>query len=727
MINLFNRFPFISQLNSSDCGLACLKMVAKYYGTVVPYEAVDIGNITIHGISINNLTQLAQKIGFDSFYGKLSHQRITEGIVLPAIVFLEDNHFAVIYKITKNKVWIADPAVGLQLLKKEDFFKKCYRTELEKDEVFLIFLAPTENIYLGENTKSRKLSFIFKYLKKFKYQIALLFSGLLLGGIIELALPYLSKLIIDYSIKGNNINFIYLIVSSQIVLSISKLSIEFMRSWLIIHISSRVSLYIISDFLYKLFKLPLSFFSSKTMGDLSQRISDNNKIESFILDHLLRSVFSIFSLLILSCLLFSLSPISFLIFSIGSIIELMWAGSLLKKINLLKKKEFQVQAQYQSKVYETLSGVQEIRMNNLENLKLREWGSIHKAIFTVNVKRLRLDQVYDSYKIVTHIYVALITLTCGLALSHGKMSAGEMIAIFFILGQINAPFMGIVNLFLHWQNAKTSLERLEEVSKYRNEETSDKKTNIISSSSSIEFKNVFFNYIDRSDSQFILNDINITIPARKTTAIVGVSGSGKTTLLKLLLKFYEPKDGSILIGGQNIEQLSNNKWRDMCGAVLQDSFIFSDTIAYNITFSTDYDIKRLNYTLKMANLYEFVNSLPLKYNTKIGHNGWGLSQGQKQRILIARVIYKNPDYILFDEATNSLDANNELIIMNNLQNFFKNKTVVIVAHRLSTVKNADQIIVIDKGRVTEIDSHESLIKQQGKYFQLIKNQLELGN
>ncbi len=728
MLSLFNRFPFIAQLDNADCGLACLKMVAKHYGTSVPYHAIELGNITTHGISIYNLTELAKKIGFESFYGKLEYQKITADIVTPTIAFLNDNHFVVVYKITEDRIWIADPAIGLQILKKEDFFQRCYRTDIEKDEVFFIFLAPTESIYQGKKGKSTKLSFLFKYLRNFRYQVFLLCVGLLLGGIIEIILPYLTKLVIDNSVKGNNIHFIYLIATSQIVLSISKLSVEFIRSWLIIHISSRVSLYIISDFLSKLFKLPLNFFSSKTIGDLSQRVNDNNRIESFITDSLIQSIFSIFSLVILSCLLFYLNSLVFLIFVLGVSIELIWATSLLKKISLIRKKEFQTQAQYQSKLYETLSGAQEIKMNNLEDLKREEWAEMQKKVFTLNIKKLKLNQIYDSYKIITHIYVAIITLICGIAISHGKMSIGEMMAIFFILGQLNAPFTNLINCFLHWQHAKNSLERLEEVNNQKNEEEeSNRKISSIPSNSSIEFKNVFFNYIDRSDNQFTLNNININIPAQKTTAIVGVSGSGKTTLLKLLLKFYEPKKGSILISEQNIKDISNNKWRNKCGAVLQDSFIFSDTITYNIALSPNYNTEKLNHALQMANLSDFVDSLPLKHNTKIGQNGWGISQGQRQRILIARVIYKNPDYIFFDEATNSLDAANELVIMKNLQSFFKNKTVVIVAHRLSTVRNADQIIVMDKGKITEINTHESLIKQQGKYFQLIKNQLELGN
>jgi len=727
----YTTFPFFEQLDSNDCGLACIRMISKHYGKHFSSHHLSINsNLSNQGISLSNLSKVAENIGFRTLYLVTDFEKLAKKVPLPAIAHWNQNHFIVVYKVKKNQVYVADPAFGLTKYNQDEFLKAWAGTQSNnKEEGILLLMETTPDFYKQtETSESNKATFRFlsRYLSSFKTQIALLILGLLIGSSIEFIFPFFTQSIVDKGIGKQQLHFIYLVLLAQVVLFISKTSIDFLRERIFMHVSSRISVYIISDFLIKLIKLPISFFNSKQIGDISQRIQDHARIEKFITETLLKSVFAIFTLLILSVILIYFNPLVFSIFFIGSSLQLTWIFAFLKRINKLENKSFALLAQDQNKVYELITGMQEIKLNNLEQKKRWEWERIQAALFKVNLSKLKLNQTYEGYRFFTYLQRVLIIFVTALAVLHQQMTIGTMMAIIFVLGQLNEPISQLINFILQGQYAKISLQRLGEIHLKENEEENEfSKLHQLSADKNIQLKNVSFAYTETVGKN-VLSNINLSIPFGKTTAIVGVSGSGKTTLLKLLLKFYPPKTGDILIGEHDLTAYSNSFWRSKCGTVLQDSFLFSDSIAGNIALEEHIDVNRLQHAAKTANIDDFINLLPLGYNTKIGQDGQGISQGQRQRILIARAVYKNPEYLFFDEATNALDAENELIIMNNLERFFTNKTVVIVAHRLSTVKHADQIIVLDKGIIIEQGTHEELSNQKWKYYQLIKNQLELG-
>ena len=724
-MKLFNNsFPFFKQLDSQDCGFACLKMISKNYGVNLSNSNPILTNSNLQklGISISDLSKTGEKLGYKTLIVKLDFKNALENVPLPAIFFWNQDHFVVVHKMTSEKIYVADPAFGKTTYSKKDFMKGWTQ---EKEEGIILLLEPTEKL-LDNNSIQKKtkgsLDYITQYLKKHKIQLFLIALTLLISSCIELIFPFFTQKILDKGVTLKNVSFIYLILIAQIVVFISRVSLEFYRSWLFIHISSRISLSIISDFLIKLMQLPLKFFNSKNIGDLTQRIQDHKRIEEFLSKDLIQTVFSIFSIVIYSFILLYFNLNIFLIVSVGTIIELLWIFRFLKKIKILDQKTFSLQAKDQNKIYELINSMQEIKLNNLEENKRNEWQKIQTTIYLNNIDKLKTNQQYESYRFISFFQTILVVFVSSMAVMNGSLTIGSMLAIMFILGGINNPISQLINFVLQYQLVKVSFERLNEIHNKPNEENLSKISELFEIDD-IKIENVSFSY---DNSNNILKDITLQIPKGKTTAIVGVSGSGKTTLLKLILKFYKPQQGNLLLHETHLEEIENTLWRNKCGVILQDSFIFSDTISYNISLQEDANQEKLLKAIKLANIDDFINKLPLKLNTIIGSEGIGISHGQKQRILIARAIYKNPDYLFFDEATNSLDAKNERIIVENINNFFKNKTMIVVAHRLSTVKNADQIIVLDNGEIIEKGTHDELIKFKGKYFELIQNQLELG-
>lgn len=719
-----NYFPFIKQFDSQDCGLACLKMISKYYGVNVSNSNPILAesNLLKQGITISDLNHTSEKLGYKPLVVKLDFESTLENAPLPAIFFWNQNHFVVVYKITSEKVYVADPAFGKTVYSKKDFIKGWTQ---QKEDGIILLLEPTEILFENNSTQKRtkgSLEYVTQYLKKHKTQLFLIALTLLISSCIELIFPFFTQKILDKGVALKKVSFIYLILIAQVVVFISRVGLEFYRSWLFIHISSRISLSIISDFLIKLMQLPLKFFNSKNIGDLTQRIQDHKRIEEFLSKDLIQTVFSIFSIVIYSFILLYFNVNIFLIVFIGTTIELLWIFRFLKKIKILDQKTFTLQSKDQNKIYELINSMQEIKLNNLEENKRNEWQKIQTTIYLNNIDKLKTNQQYESYRFISFFQTILVVFVSSMAVMNGTLTIGSMLAIMFILGGINAPISQLINFVLQYQLVKVSFERLNEIHNKPDEENISK-ISTLSEIEDINIQNVNFSY-DNSNS--ILKNISLKIPKGKTTAIVGVSGSGKTTLLKLLLKFYKPQQGNLLLHKTPLEEIENTLWRNKCGVILQDSFIFSDTISYNIALEENANQEKLLNAVKLANIDNFIDKLPLKLNTIIGSEGVGISHGQRQRILIARAIYKNPDYLFFDEATNSLDAKNERIIVENIDNYFKNKTMIVVAHRLSTVKNADQIIVLDNGEIIEKGNHDELIKNKGKYFELIQNQLELG-
>lgn len=740
---LDTKFKFYEQLDAMDCGPTCLRMIAKHYGKNFSLQKLR-GNSGINreGVSLLGISQAAEKIGFRTTGARVALTQLGE-IELPVILHWDKNHFVVLVKITSGRNWlnpfergkaksyyhIADPAKGIIKYNEEEFSQ--HWISIGNDKGVALFVLPTPDFFDQEGEKHDSLNFnyLLRYLYRYKPLIVQLFVGLGLGSLLQLILPFLTQSVVDIGINTRNLNFVYVILIAQTMLFLGRLSVEFIRSWILLHISTRVNISILTDFLIKLMKLPMSFFDTKMTGDIMQRMSDQKRIETFLTGPTLSVVFSMFNLIVFAIVLGFYSLDIFFIFIVSSTLYSLWIVFFLKRRRSLDFRRFEISAKNQSSIVQLIGGMQEIKLNNCEKQKRWEWERIQARLFRFNVSSLALGQYQQAGAFfINEGKNIVITFLVAKSVIDGQLTLGAMMAVQYIIGQLNSPIEQMLSFIQQFQDAKISFERLNEIRDLNDEEPADKTfVEDIPEDKTIRVQDLTFTY-PGAGNEPVVSRINLTIPHGKTTAIVGMSGSGKTTILKLLLRFYEPLDGQIQVGNFNLNQISFKSWRKACGTVMQDGFIFSDTIARNIAVGDEFpNIENLHHAVHISNIKSFIDSLPLGLNTKIGAEGNGISQGQKQRILIARAVYKNPEYIFFDEATNALDANNEKIIMNHLENFFKGKTVVVVAHRLSTVKNADNIVVLDKGRIIEQGSHEELSKLKGEYFDLVKNQLQLGS
>ena len=726
-------FPFVKQPDAMDCGPACLKMVAGFYKMNFSLDSLRKKcYITREGVSFLGLSEAADSLGFRTIGVKIHFDILNENVPMPCIVHWRQKHFIVIYKIKNEKIWAADPAVGLIKFTREEFVRSWASTVLDdKPAGLVLIIEPTPALFKNENEteKTTGFRFLFKYFHLYRKYLFQLVLGLLLGSCIQLVIPFLTQSIIDIGINNNDLSFIYLILFAQLALVIGRMSVEFIRGWLLLHIGSRVNVAIISGFLQKLMSLPVSFFDTKLTGDILQRIEDNNRIEEFLTSASLNILFSFFNLVVFGIVLAIYSNKILALFLAGSALYIVWVSLFMKSRARLDHQRFKQMSVSGNKLINIVNGMQEIKLTQSELSMRWDWEKLQAILFRLKVKGLSLIQYQSAgATFINEVTNVLITIVAATAVLKNDMTLGMMLAVQFIIGQLNVPVSQIIGFFRMSQDAKMSLDRLAEVHNLEEEEPDPEvKVRKLPDKKDIYFNNLSYQY-EGPRSPYALKDIDLFIEENKITAIVGTSGSGKTTLLKMLLGFYHPVAGEILVGDLQLSNLSLKVWRKKVGAVMQDGFLFPDTIAANIApGSEEIDEDRLIKAADIANIRGFVESLPLGYNTKIGANGHGLSEGQKQRLLIARVIYKNPDIIIFDEATNSLDANNEKVIVENLSEFFEGKTVIVVAHRLSTVRNADKIVVLDSGRIIEAGSHDDLIGKKGAYYNLVKNQLELGS
>ena len=726
------RFPSYKQLDSMDCGPTCLRMIAKSYGKAYSLPFLrEKCYIDKAGVSLKGISEAAEMIGLRSLAVKIpiSAKKGLPSLSeapLPAIIHWNQNHFVVVYKVSKSHVWIADPADGKHKLTISEFEKSWLS---DGKQGIALLLEPTNEFYSSEfdQAKTRGFGFLLQYLRPHKKLMIQLIIGLLLGTAFQLIFPFLTQSLVDIGIDTKNLNFIYLILGGQLMLFFSSTIVRFIQSWILLHISVRINVNLIADFLIKLMHLPLGFFDSKNTGDLLQRIGDHKRIESFLTNSSLSVLLSITNLIVFGIVLAIYSVQIFLIFFISAILYIGWIFFFLKMRKEVDYRAFQQLSDNQDSLIEIIQGMPEIKLQGSQLKRRWKWASIQAKLFRTQMKSLSISQYQDAGALsINQLKDILITFFAAKLVLDGDMTLGMMLAIQYIIGQLNAPLQQLIGFIRAAQDAKISLERLSEIHGSENEENIEVQKLREIPTGDIEITNLSFRYTPINDD--VLSDINLTIPRGKTTAIVGTSGSGKTTLIKLLLGFYDDYKGSIKLGGQDINTIYKKIWRQQCGVVMQEGFIFSDTIANNIAESDDStNIAKVLGACTTANIMDFIQGLPLGLNTVIGSRGNGVSQGQKQRLLIARAVYKNPEFLFFDEATNSLDANNERIIMNNLDRFMKGKTSIVVAHRLSTVKNADQIIVIENGQIVEKGSHKKLVKKKGKYFELVKNQLELGS
>ncbi len=732
------RFPFIKQHDSMECGVACLTMILQWYGKHTSLSSVaEQCPPTTEGVSLSGLAQTARRYGMEAVAARATVDELAQS-TLPAIIHWQQNHFTVLYRVSsgrRRRFYVSDPAKGRVCYSEAEFEAGWLSTASQgMPKGIALFLAPGEGFDAAnagaDGGERRSFGFLLSYLRTYRRYFMHIVAGLALGCLLQLILPFMTQAIVDVGIKNGNISLIWLILLGELMIVIGRTATDFIRRWLLLHISMRINISLVSDFFIKLLRLPMAFFDTRKTGDLLQRMADHGRVQQFLTGQVLGVLFTLLSFVIFGVVLLVYNRLIFAVFVLGSIVYGVWIATFLHRRKVLDYELFEQQARNQNYTYQFISSMQEIKLQDCERRRRWEWEDVQADLFGVQMKSMKLQQSQEAGSIfINEVKNIIITVLAATAVINGQMTLGSMLAVQYIIGQLNSPVEQLMAFIYSLQDVKISLERINEIHQGKDEEADRGQLSAFDAGArkSIAIENLSFRY-DRFSPGLTIDNISLDIPAGRTTAIVGASGSGKTTLIKLLLGYYRPESGRISVAGRNLDDYSLRWWRRQCGTVMQDGVIFSESIARNIAVDDgDIDCARLESAARLACIHDYIESLPLRYNTRIGRDGMGLSQGQKQRILIARAVYRNPDFIFLDEATNALDAGNERAIVENLDEFYRGRTVVVVAHRLSTVRNASRIVVLDGGRIAEQGTHYELIARRGVYFNLVKNQLELGS
>ena len=732
------RFPFIKQHDSMECGVACLTMILQWYGKHTSLSSVaEQCPPTTEGVSLSGLAQTARRYGMEAVAARATIDELAQS-TLPAIIHWQQNHFTVLYRVSsgrRRRFYVSDPAKGRVCYSEAEFEAGWLSTASQgMPKGIALFLAPGEGFDAAnagaDGGERRSFGFLLSYLRTYRRYFMHIVAGLALGCLLQLILPFMTQAIVDVGIKNGNISLIWLILLGELMIVIGRTATDFIRRWLLLHISMRINISLVSDFFIKLLRLPMAFFDTRKTGDLLQRMADHGRVQQFLTGQVLGVLFTLLSFVIFGVVLLVYNRLIFAVFVLGSIVYGVWIATFLHRRKVLDYELFEQQARNQNYTYQFISSMQEIKLQDCERRRRWEWEDVQADLFGVQMKSMKLQQSQEAGSIfINEVKNIIITVLAATAVINGQMTLGSMLAVQYIIGQLNSPVEQLMAFIYSLQDVKISLERINEIHQGKDEEADRGQLSAFDAGArkSIAIENLSFRY-DRFSPGLTIDNISLDIPADRTTAIVGASGSGKTTLIKLLLGYYRPESGRISVAGRNLDDYSLRWWRRQCGTVMQDGVIFSESIARNIAVDDgDIDCARLESAARLACINDYIESLPLRYNTRIGRDGMGLSQGQKQRILIARAVYRNPGFIFLDEATNALDAGNERAIVENLYAFYRGRTVVVVAHRLSTVRNASRIVVLDGGRIAEQGTHYELIARRGVYFNLVKNQLELGS
>ena len=733
------KFPLYRQHDSMQCGVTCLRMICAYWGKEYPAEYLDrLCGASREGVSLLGISETAAELGLKSVCARLTTGQLAE-VELPAILHWNQNHFVVLYKISRKRggktvYHVADPGKGLRQYDGPSFEAGWIETRSRGEDKGIAMLAQPTPAFFSKRvpgkTERRSFTFLLGYLKRYRYYFGQVFLGLAVGSLLQLLFPFLTQAIVDLGIDHEDLGLIWLILLGQLALVTSQTALDFIQRWILLHVSMRVNISLVSDFFIKLLRLPMGFFDTRLMGDLMQRMGDHKRVEQYLTNEALTVLFSLLTFLVFGGVLLVYDPLIFAVFVAGSLLYGLWIAFFLGKRKRIDYELFEKEAENNNKTYRFITTMQEIKLQDCEQRRRWEWEDVQAGLFRVQAKSLKLRQAQEAGGIlITQVKNILVTVLAATAVINGQMTLGMMLAVQYIIGQLNRPVEQLMRFIYASQDVKISLDRINEIHGQMEEEDGSESLKAYPDGEpgDLSLRRADFSY-DPHAPRKTIDGVSLTIPRGKVTAIVGTSGSGKTTLVKLLLGFYPLLSGEIRVGRTPLGQLNKKWWRRQCGVVMQDGVIFSESIARNIAVDDGpIDTAWLARAVEIANIKEFIQSLPLRYDTVIGPDGIGLSQGQKQRVLIARAVYKDPDYIFLDEATNALDANNEQAIVRNLDTFYKGKTVVIVAHRLSTVRHADQIIVIERGKIIETGDHQSLIDRRGAYYRLVSNQLELGN